>query len=65
MLAGYGRCPMCGEIFERGKNGDQQVYCSPKCRQAAYRERHAGKLHTGRGGRRVRARQLPLFEGES
>ena len=35
-LPSYGRCTMCGEIFQR--RNENKLYCSRKCRQAALRE---------------------------
>jgi hypothetical protein len=39
-------CPICGEVFEQYK--PSLKYCSPKCRQKAYRQRvtEAGKALT-------------------
>jgi hypothetical protein len=58
-LVDYGRCPMCGEIFERTR--EDRMYCSTKCRQAAFRERKPGYgQQQGQGN--TSARQLPLWE---
>lgn len=40
-MADYGRCVICGAVFERSKagRGRYRRYCSSRCRQAAYRER--------------------------
>lgn len=34
-------CVQCGQLFEPAKNGPAGKYCSPACKQAAYRERNS------------------------
>jgi hypothetical protein len=33
-------CGYCGETFDGKLHGPRPIYCSPACRQAAYRDRH-------------------------
>jgi hypothetical protein len=36
----YGRCTVCGEPLQSTARRTSRRYCSPACRQAAYRERN-------------------------
>src|SRR5215213_3017323 len=47
------KCPACRKAFRPTKVS--QIYCSAKCRQAAYRARQRKKTRTDRRG------ELPLF----
>ena len=33
------RCPVCQQLFSREATGRTGVYCSPACKQKAYRQR--------------------------
>ena len=39
-------CVVCGALLERAATGRRRLFCSPACRQRAYR------LRAGTGGRR-------------
>jgi hypothetical protein len=58
----YGRCPMCGEIFERTPQTENRMYCSAKCRQAASRERREARFGQQKKGKAPKGRQLSFQE---
>lgn len=54
------KCAVCGVEFALNPKGQTKVYCSPKCRKSAFRDRHTitVQAHTGDGTNAAALKQM-------
>ena len=55
------KCPVCGSVIAQSAKGRYKEYCSPKCRQKAYRDRQDAAEAIRRLADRIHA---PIRESE-